>query len=122
MSRLRFNITMTLDGYVAGPKQSVEHPLGEGADHIHDWLFGLKTFQKTHGLDGPGNTGTDDDVVRETSDNIGPTIMGRNMFGGGSGPWGEWRGWWGIDSSGRGNEGPFGSVAFRRITISKTET
>jgi dihydrofolate reductase len=97
MSKLRFNITMTLDGYVAGPNQSVEHPLGEGADHLHDWALKLKFFRQMHGDEGGGETGTNNDVLREGFDNIGATIMGRNMFGGGPGPWGKdpWMGWWG---------------------------
>lgn len=96
MGKFRFNITMTLDGYVAGPNQSVAKPLGEGAEHIHDWLFKLKSFREMHGEEG-GETGTNDDVVRETLENVGATIMGRNMFGGGPGPWGDnpWKGWWG---------------------------
>jgi len=97
MSKFRFNITMTLDGYVAGPNQSIDNPLGEGADHIHDWLFNLKGFREIHGDKPDGETGTNDDVFREAFANIGATIMGRNMFGGGPGQWREdpWRGWWG---------------------------
>jgi dihydrofolate reductase len=89
---------MTLDGYVAGPNQSVEHPLGEGTEHLHDWLFKLKFFREIHGEEG-GETGPNDDVLREAADNVGATIMGRNMFGGGPGPWGKepWNGWWGED-------------------------
>jgi dihydrofolate reductase len=94
---LRFNITMTLDGYVAGPNQSVENPLGEGAEHLHDWLLKLKTFRTIHGDTSGGETGTNDDVLREAFENVGATIMGRNMFGGGPGPWEKplWNGWWG---------------------------
>ncbi|HTK41431.1 MAG TPA: dihydrofolate reductase family protein [Gemmatimonadales bacterium] len=97
MSKLRFNITMSLDGYVAGPHQSVKHPLGVGGEHLHDWALKLKTFRELHGDGGGGETGVNDDIVRETFDNIGATIMGRNMFGGGPGPWGiePWNGWWG---------------------------
>jgi dihydrofolate reductase len=97
MSKLRFNITMTLDGYIAGPNQSVENPLGEGADHLHNWLFRLKTFRALHGEAGRGETGINDDVLREAFENIGATIMGRNMFGPVRGPWGKdpWKGWWG---------------------------
>lgn len=97
MSKLRFQITMTLDGYVAGPNQSVENPLGEGGMRIHDWVFKLKGFREMQGDMGGGETGTNDDVLRGAFANIGATIMGRNMFGGGPGPWGEgaWRGWWG---------------------------
>lgn len=97
MSKLRFQITMTLDGYIAGPNQSVEHPLGEGAEHLHDWVYKLKFFREMHGDQGGGETGTNDEILREAFENIGATIMGRNMFGGGPGPWGEdpWNGWWG---------------------------
>jgi len=97
MSKLRFNITMSLDGYVAGPNQSVKNPLGEGGDRLHDWAFKLKSFREMHGGDGGGETGTNDDIVRETFANLGATIMGRNMFGGGPGPWRKdpWKGWWG---------------------------
>ena len=88
---------MTLDGYIAGPNQSVENPLGEGGERLHDWLLKLKTFRAIHGDTSGGETGTNDDVLREAFENVGATIMGRNMFGGGRGPWGKhpWKGWWG---------------------------
>jgi dihydrofolate reductase len=88
---------MSLDGYVAGPNQSVENPLGEGAERLHDWLLKLKTFRAIHGDTSGGETGTDDDVLREAFENVGATIMGRNMFGGRPGPWEKplWKGWWG---------------------------
>jgi len=97
MSKLRFNITMTLDGYIAGPNQSVENGLGEGGEQLHDWVVKLKFFREMHGDVGGGETGTNDDVLREAFENVGATIMGRNMFGGGPGPWGDerWKGWWG---------------------------
>ncbi len=96
MSRLRCGITMSLDGYVAGPNQSVTHPLGEGADNLHEWAFAVRTFRHAHGMAG-GATGPDDEIAAESLDHIGATIMGRHMFGGGDGPWGAepWRGWWG---------------------------
>jgi dihydrofolate reductase len=96
MGKFRLQITMTLDGYVAGPNQSVENPLGEGGAGIHDWVFGLKSFREMHGESG-GQTGPNDDVLREAFENVGATVMGRNMFGGGAGDWGPdpWRGWWG---------------------------
>jgi len=97
MSRLRFDITITLDGYVAGPNQSVEHPLGEGTAMLHEWVHKLRTFREMHG-DAGGETGINDDVLREAFENRGATIMGRNMFGGGPGPWSSenpWNGWWG---------------------------
>jgi dihydrofolate reductase len=97
MGILRVQITMTLDGYVAGPNQSVQNPLGEGGSRIHDWAYRLRSFRKLHGDNGGGETGINDDVLREAFENIGATIMGRNMFGGGPGPWKEdrWTGWWG---------------------------
>jgi dihydrofolate reductase len=97
MSRFRFHITMTLDGYVAGPNQSVDNPIGEGGGQIHEWQFRAKSFQETHGGPGGGETGVNDEILREASAGIGATIMGRNMFGGGPGPWRKdpWRGWWG---------------------------
>jgi hypothetical protein len=64
MSKLRFDITMTLDGYVAGPNQSVENPFGEGAEHLHDWAYNLRFFREMHGEEG-GETGINDDVLRE---------------------------------------------------------
>jgi dihydrofolate reductase len=98
MSRLRFNITMSLDGYVAGPNPSVKEPLGAGGEQLHDWAIKTKAFREIHG-DGSaaGETGVNDDIIRETFDNIGASIMGRNMFGGGPGPWAAepWTGWWG---------------------------
>jgi dihydrofolate reductase len=92
-------MTTSLDGYVAGPNQSLENPLGEGGMGLHDWAFPTKTFRSLHG-DGPGGkTGINDDVLREVFENLGATIMGRNMFGPVRGPWGKdpWKGWWGDD-------------------------
>jgi dihydrofolate reductase len=99
MSKLKFNITMSLDGYVAGPNQSVKHPLGAGGEQLPDWVVKLKSFREMHGDGGGGDTGVNDDIVRETFAGLGATIMGRNMFGGGPGPWGKdpWKGWWGND-------------------------
>jgi len=98
MAKLRLNITMSLDGYVAGPNQSLENPLGEGGGGLHDWAFAARTFREAHGMEG-GSAGPDDDVVAESLENIGATVMGRNMFGGGTGAWGAdpWNGWWGDD-------------------------
>jgi dihydrofolate reductase len=98
MARLRLNITMSLDGYVAGPDQSVENPLGVDGERLHEWAFELRTFHEIHGREG-GTTGPDDQVLAEMVSNVGAYIMGRHMFGGGEGPWGDdsWRGWWGDD-------------------------
>src|SRR5512132_2852007 len=93
MSILKLNITMSLDGFVAGPNQGVENPLGEGGEKLHDWAFSVRTFRQRHGREG-GATGPDDDIAAEYFENIGATIMGRHMFGGGDGPWGDnpWNG------------------------------
>jgi dihydrofolate reductase len=98
MSRLRMNITMSIDGSIAGPDQSLEHPLGVGGEQLHRWLMELAVFQDMHGGQG-GVTNESTAVVQEWFDGIGATVMGRNMFGGGPGPWGAdpWRGWWGED-------------------------
>jgi dihydrofolate reductase len=98
MAKFRLNITMSLDGYVAGPGQSRENPLGEGGLALHEWAFATRSFRETHGGDG-GETGLDDDRAARWNENIGATIMGRNMFGPVRGPWQDesWKGWWGDD-------------------------
>ncbi len=95
MARLRFNISMSLDGFIAGPNQSVENPLGEGGEQLHDWVIGLEAWRKPHGYEG-GEVNASSAVVEASLENVGATVMGRNMFGG-EGPWGEepWDGWWG---------------------------
>jgi dihydrofolate reductase len=96
MSKLRFGITMSLDGFVAGPDQSVENPLGVGGMQLHTWAFELASWREQHGLEG-GETNASTAIVEESLANVGAVLMGRNMFGGGPGPWGEepWNGWWG---------------------------
>jgi dihydrofolate reductase len=98
MGKLRLSITMSLDGYVAGPDQSQGNPLGVGGMELHQWLFALKEFRDTHGQEG-GEVNASTAVVKERWANIGATIMGRNMFGPVRGPWPDecWRGWWGED-------------------------
>lgn len=99
MSRLRVHsLAMSLDGYVAGPAQSEDDPLGVGGMSLHDWVFVTRTGRKIIGQDG-GATGLDDDLLARGFDGIGATIMGRNMFGPARGDWGPepWRGWWGDD-------------------------
>jgi dihydrofolate reductase len=97
MSKLRFQIAMSLDGFVAGPEQSVENPLGIGGMRLHDWVFPLRVWRATHGLEG-GETNASSAVVEEWLAGLGATVMGRNMFGGHPGPWDAtlpWNGWWG---------------------------
>src|SRR5947199_10308888 len=95
MSKLKLNITMSIDGFVAGPDQSPEHPLGVGGEELHDWLVPLKAFRESHGEEG-GDVNASTPFAEDILGGAGATIMGRNMFGGGPGPWDEtWRGWWG---------------------------
>ena len=97
MSKLRFKISLSLDGFVAGPNQSVDNPLGIGGMRLHEWAFPLAVWRAMHGLEG-GEVNESSRVVEESLANIGATIMGRNMFGGHPGPWDEkkpWNGWWG---------------------------
>jgi dihydrofolate reductase len=98
MSKVRMQISISLDGYVAGPNQSEEHPLGEGGEGLHEWVYPLEVWRRPHGMEG-GEVNASTAVVEEGLANVGATIMGRNMFGGGPGPWGEdpWSGWWGDD-------------------------
>ncbi len=99
------DISVSLDGFVAGPNQSAEHPLGEGGERLHEWAYGLRTFREMHG-DSGGETGDDDDVLAEAFADNGAIVMGRNMFGGGNGNWDlAWEGWWGDDP-------PFGVPVF----------
>jgi dihydrofolate reductase len=97
VSRLRFKIAMSLDGFVAGPDQSVKDPLGIGGERLHEWVFPLTAWRAMHGLEG-GEVNESSRVVEEGVVNIGATVMGRNMFGGHPGPWdagNPWTGWWG---------------------------
>jgi dihydrofolate reductase len=97
MSELRCHISISLDGYVAGPSQSEENPLGEGGERLHDWVVRLAAWREAHGKPG-GEENESSRVQRATTENIGAGIMGRNMFGPvGGGPWrdDEWKGWWG---------------------------
>jgi len=95
MSKLRFSITMSLDGYIAGPNQSLKDPLGVGGMALHNWAFELAAFQEAHGGKG-GVVNASSPVMKEMFQNVGAVIMGRNMFGGGPGPWApDWKGWWG---------------------------
>ncbi|HEY2202573.1 MAG TPA: dihydrofolate reductase family protein [Solirubrobacteraceae bacterium] len=98
MSKLRFEVSMSLDGFIAGPNQSEENPLGEGGMQLHEWAFELAAWRASHGKDG-GEVNASTLVVQQMLANVGAIVMGRKMFGGGPGPWGEdpWQGWWGED-------------------------
>ncbi|HEX7890221.1 MAG TPA: dihydrofolate reductase family protein [Ramlibacter sp.] len=88
---------ISLDGYGAGPRQSLKTPLGEGGEELHRWFFPTRTFRRMHAGGADGSTGVDDDYARRSFDNIGAWILGRNMFGPVRGPWPDeqWKGWWG---------------------------
>ena len=97
MSKLRFKISMSLDGFVAGPSQSVDEPLGIGGERLHEWAFALAVWRAQHDMEG-GEVNESTPVLEEQLTNIGATVMGRNMFGGHPGPWdakNPWNGWWG---------------------------
>lgn len=108
MSKVRVAcFSVSLDGYGAGPAQSLEKPLGVGGEELHGWMFPTRTFQtRVIGRDA-GTTGPDDDFAARSFDNVGAWILGRNMFGPVRGPWPdlEWRGWW-------GDEPPYHCQAF----------
>lgn len=107
MGRLRVHsFTISLDGYAAGPDQSFGNPLGEGGMRLHEWIFQTASMREMRGEAG-GDTGLNDELFRARTQNVGATIMGRNMFGPVRGPWGDesWRGWWGEDP-------PFGHDVF----------
>jgi dihydrofolate reductase len=96
MSRLRLNMMISLDGFTAGPEQSEQNPFGLGGMQLNEWIFPLKAFREMQGEAG-GEVNASTPIVESWFDNVGATVMGRNMFGGGPGPWGAdpWRGYWG---------------------------
>jgi dihydrofolate reductase len=97
MSKLKVqSFSVSIDGYGAGPHQSLQNPLGVGGMALHEWAFSTRTFQRMFGSDG-GATGVDDDFAARGFANIGAWILGRNMFGPVRGPWPDdsWKGWWG---------------------------
>jgi dihydrofolate reductase len=99
VTAVRFEISISLDGFVAGPNQSTEHPLGEGGEALHEWVYELEAWRRPHGREG-GDVNASTEVVEEATANVGAEVMGRNMFGGGPGVWDEedpWNGWWGED-------------------------
>lgn len=93
---IRYSTSISLDGFTAGVEQSLENPLGIGGMRLHDWVFELAAWRREHGLEG-GVENASSAVVEAASENVGAILMGRNMFGGGPGPWPDepWNGWWG---------------------------
>jgi dihydrofolate reductase len=97
MGKLRFEISMSVDGFVAGPNQTLEEPLGRGGEGLHEWVIALASWREPHGLSG-GETNADSEVVEESLRNTGATVMGRRMFSGGEGAWEDdpnADAWWG---------------------------
>jgi dihydrofolate reductase len=99
MTRLIGDISISLDGFVAGPNPSLEQPLGEGGELLHEWAFAATSWRESHGLEG-GEKNADSDVIEESIRATGAVVMGRKMFSGGDGPWEDDAradGWWGDD-------------------------
>jgi dihydrofolate reductase len=99
MAKLTFDISVSLDDFIAGPNPTLERPLGEDGERLHEWAFGLASWRERHGLDG-GTTNADSEIVAESLRTTGAVVMGRKMFSGGSGPWEDdpnADGWWGDD-------------------------
>ena len=97
MTSLTSEISVSIDGFAAGPNQGRENPLGEGGERLHEWVVSTEGWRSQHGMEG-GEKGPDDDVAREFGRGVGAYIMGRNMFSPGRGEWDEsWHGWWGED-------------------------
>jgi dihydrofolate reductase len=107
MPQVIFDISVSLDGFVAGPNQTLEDPLGAGGMHLHEWAFATAAWRERHGLEG-GEANADSEVIAETLARQGAVVMGRRMFSGGAGPWEDdpnAGGWWGDDP-------PFGVPVF----------
>ena len=97
MSKVISNISVSLDGFIAGPDQSLDNPLGIGGERLHEWAFATTAWQRRHGGD-DAEASVDSEVIDATLHEVGAYVMGRGMFGGGPGPWDDrWRGWWGDD-------------------------
>jgi dihydrofolate reductase len=106
VAKFRFQISVSADGFVAGPNPTEAEPLGEGGEQLHEWVIKLAAWRQPHGREG-GEVNASTPVMEEALENVGATVMGREMFGGGPGPWGEdpWQGWW-------GDEPPFHTPVF----------
>jgi dihydrofolate reductase len=106
VSKVKCQISASADGFVAGPRQSEEHPLGEGGEQLHEWVVKLAAWRKPHGREG-GEVNASSEIFEEAAADTGAVVMGRNMFGPVRGPWTEplWNGWW-------GDEPPFGVPVF----------
>jgi dihydrofolate reductase len=108
MARVKLNVSISLDGYLAGPNASLEHPLGVGGMRLHEWIVGLKSWRQEHGMEGGESGSADDAIAAEIPRGIGAVLMGRKMFSGGEGPWESdpnAQAWW-------GEEPPFHTPVF----------
>ena len=97
MSLVTVEISMSLDGFVAGPNPTMEEPLGHGGERLHEWVVATESWRESHGMSG-GESGVDSDLLAESIAKVGATIMGRKMFSGGTGQWADDPnpdGWWG---------------------------
>ncbi|HET9185044.1 MAG TPA: dihydrofolate reductase family protein [Solirubrobacterales bacterium] len=96
MAKVKCQISVSADGFVAGPNPSEEQPLGEGGEQLHEWVVKLAAWRGPHGLEG-GEVNESTPIMEDGLAATGAVVMGRNMFGGGPGPWGDdpWQGWWG---------------------------
>ena len=100
MPKLMLEVSTSLDGFVAGPNPTLEHPLGEGGERLHEWALRLASWRASHGLPGGESDATDDRIVAESLAATGAVVMGRRMFSGGAGAWEDdprADGWWGDD-------------------------
>jgi dihydrofolate reductase len=99
MGNVNVDISMSLDGFVAGPNQTLDEPLGEGGELLHEWILATKSWREAHGKSG-GEVTPDDEIARESIEAAGATVMGRRMYSGGEGAWEDdpnADGWWGDD-------------------------
>jgi dihydrofolate reductase len=107
VGKLTFDISVSLDGFIAGPNPSLDQPLGERGEELHEWALSTASWRESHGREG-GEANVDSDVLAEVMEGAGATIMGRRMFSGGEGPWEDDPNpdaWW-------GDEPPFGHAVF----------
>lgn len=106
MGAVFVDMSMSLDGYIAGPNDNQENPLGDGGGRLHKWVYDLASWREQQGLDG-GETNRDSQIVAESNENVGAAVMGRRMFDNDAGPWGDdpFEGHWGDDP-------PFGVPVF----------
>ena len=107
MTKVKAQISISLDGFIAGPDQGEEHPLGEGGEDLHEWVVKLASWRGAHGREGGEADNPSNEVIKTAQEGTGAVVMGRNMFGPVRGPWGEpaWTGWW-------GDEPPFHTPVF----------